>query len=675
VAGTRSTRPARVQRRAESRRAASAPPAPASPLRLVLRLRPFVWLALTLAFLTLTFIAIENRITWYLAVDQFGYLRFANDLLQGRVHHEWPPIHAIAKYLPPQTDVLVQTYIWDEGRLYSRYAPGFPIILAAWIGLFGNDAAAMLNPTLFLGLLVTLMVIQWRLARSLWRGTIAAALVVLCPTLIYLWALTATRDLSAHFFAFIGLAVLVGRGALGARGLLGAGLALGFAGSIRPDAVLYLIPASILALGRWWPERSTAVLGRWIALGALGVSLGLAPSLAFYWVATGNPFVPTQAVELKRLFVPKTPVQPAVPGVKVGYPPGWRGGTIERVQGGGLRLSNLRTTLPGNLEKIEDAYGPLLLALAGMGAVVGLYLRPAFTGAFLAYLLVAVPFFSCWARPDHRYLIGVWLVMPMLITEGAIGTLDLVHRLARLGAVTWARLLAAVVAVVTIVAYVWGDPADQLPPIPDLTALLAGLIGASLVAAACLPARRVTIAAVPLIAMALAALSGTRSMASLESRASFQRPQAMRAAATFRQAVGTNAVVITLEDVGRPMENIEYYAGVHSLYFTDLQRWRLPLRVAATMFMLNRMKPYLLIPKQGLSSWDQSQVDSLGPDLELELIADIPPNRNYDYFVAAAFHRGLPMALYRIRFPKLEAGITTWENETGKTLDINPRSP
>jgi hypothetical protein len=634
-----------------------------------------VWLALTVVFLVLTAMSIEHRITWYLAVDQFGYLRFANDLLHGHVEHDWPPMRAFAPYVRPPADVLVQTYIWNDGHIYSRYAPGFPIILAAWIGMFGNDAAHLLNPTLFLALLVTVIAIQWRLARSLWRGTIATTLVVLCPTLIHLWALTPTRDLSAHLCAFIGLAVLTGRGALGIRGLLGAGLALGFAGSIRPDAVLYLIPASILALGRWWPRRSLATLRRWTAIGALGVALGLAPSLAFYWVATGNPFVPTQGVELKRLFVPNTPVvQPKVPGARVGYPPGWRGGTLERVQGGGLRLSNLPKTLPGNLAMIQKDYGLLLLALAGLGAVVGLYLRPAFTGAFLVYLAIAIPFFSCWTRPDHRYLIGVWLIVPMLIAEGAMGTLDLVRWLARRGAVTWARVLAGGGLLLAMIAYAAGGMAGTAP-LPKVASWLLGLVGASFVAAACLPARRVATVAGPLVSVGLLWLAGQQALASTETRASFQRPQAMRAAATFRQAVLPGAVVITLEDVGRPMENIEYYAGVHSLYFTDLQRWRLPLRMAATSLILYRFKPYLLIPKRGLSAWDKKQVDSLAPDLTLELVADIPPARNYDYFVAAAFHRGLPMALYRIRFPLVEKGIADWEKRTGKTFDITGGNP
>jgi hypothetical protein len=660
----------RAQRRAEARRpAAQAVPA-ASPWRLVRRLRPVAWAALTVVFLLLTAMALEHRITWYLAVDQFGYLRFAHDLLAGRVQHDWPPARALASHLPPQTDVLVQTYIWDEGRLYSRYAPGFPIVLAAWIGLFGDDAAHLLNPAIFLAILATLMVMQWKLCRSLWRGTIVATLVVLCPTLVYLWALTPTRDLSAHLAAFLGLAILTGRGALGTRGLLAAGLALGFAGSVRPDAVLYLVPASILALGRWWRLGGWPLLRRWALTGALGVAIGLAPSLAFYWFATGNPFVPTQGVELRRLFLPADAgaAPPEPPGVKIGYPPGWRGGTIEPVQGGGLRLSNLPTTLPGNLAKIQQGYGPVLLALAAWGVVVGLYLRPAFTAAFVAYLLVAIPFFSCWTRPDHRYLIGVWLIVPMLVAEGAMGTLDLVVRLARLRAETLARAVAVVAAALLTAVYFTSGLGEQAPLL-DVSRWTTGVLVMALLVAAALPRHRVSMVAGPLLALTLVVINSTRAMASLETRASFQRPQAKRAASVFRQAVEPNAVVITTEDVGRPMENIEYYAGVHSLYLTDLERWRLSVEQASTLLIIRHFKPYLLIPKQ------DAEAAQLDPPLTAELVLDIPPQRNYDFFVAAAFHRGLPMQLYRIRWPAFEAALRHYEQTTGTKADPTGRTP
>jgi hypothetical protein len=198
---------------------------------------------------------------------------------------------------------------------------------------------------------------------------------------------------------------------------------------------------------------------------------------------------------------------------------------------------------------------------------------------------------------------------------------------------------------------------------------MTGLLVAALGAAALVPRRRVSMVAGPLLALALVVVNTTRALASLETRASFQRPQAKRAASVFRQAVEPNAVVITTEDIGRPMENIEYYAGVHSLYLTDLERWRMSIDLASMMLIVGHFKPYLLIPKQ------QSELAQVKPPLTAELVLDIPPQRNYDFFVAAAFHRGLPMQLYRIRSPALEGAVRHHEQTTGTSLDATGRTP
>src|SRR5262249_60940960 len=80
-----------------------------------------------------------------------------------------------------------------------------------------------------------------------------------------------------------------------------AGLALGWAGPIRPDAVLYLVPAACVVAARWWRERpGTRTIVRTACAGVLGVAIGLAPFLAFNWVATGSPFRPTQGMEIQN---------------------------------------------------------------------------------------------------------------------------------------------------------------------------------------------------------------------------------------------------------------------------------------------------------------------------------------------------------------------------------------
>ena len=81
------------------------------------------------------------RVSWYLAIDQFGYLTFAQDLARGRVSHPWALLDLLDSFLPigRQVDVLAQTYFWRDGALYSRYSPGYPLLLALGVQWTGWD--------------------------------------------------------------------------------------------------------------------------------------------------------------------------------------------------------------------------------------------------------------------------------------------------------------------------------------------------------------------------------------------------------------------------------------------------------------------------------------------------------------------------------------------------------
>ena len=105
----------------------------------------------------------------------------------------------------------------------------------------GDDGAHYLNGTI-LTILVLLIAFQRRVVHSRWRATAGVALVVLFPTYVHLWALTLTRDLSTHLAGLLGLFLLLPTAPL-SRSVAASGLALGFAATIRPDAILYLVPA------------------------------------------------------------------------------------------------------------------------------------------------------------------------------------------------------------------------------------------------------------------------------------------------------------------------------------------------------------------------------------------------------------------------------------------------
>jgi hypothetical protein len=601
-------------------------------------------------------IGVERKVTWYLAVDQYGYLTFANDLLHGKVFHDWPLLGALRPRLPPRIDVLSQTYVYDHGRLYCRYAPGFPLILAAWLRLFGADAAHTLNPTVFLALLGVALAYQARALGERWRALAGTTLIVLCPTFLHLWALTLVRDLAAHLAGVGGLFLLLpvarGGGLSPARTACAA-VAIGFAGSIRPDAVIYVAPAVLVAGWQWLrgrvaPRRIAAALGA----GALGLLFGLAPFFAYNYLATGNPLRPTQGMELDSL-LPTTPAGPAgtpapTADGRVGYASmAWQGGTQYGVQGGGVRLRNFSRTFPGNINLLREAYGDTLLGIAVLGALLVMVQRQALFLTAVPYCGLAVLLFSFWGRPDGRYLSGVFVFVPMLIVEGALGPADLLARLS--GRVRRGVAIAGGLAVAA--AFV---AAAFVPPIAPAGALPVLTVAVPLVAAtsilATLISRRAAAAAAPLLALGLVALTATRALSGEQRRATFQRAQMERARATVAAVVPPGSLIITTESVGRPAENIDYYSGVaQSVYLTDLRRWHLGLAEVAYRATQHGMTPYVLLPANV-----RGELLAELPHLyRAELVADIPPERAVDWFVAAAFHRGIHMELHRIHVPAI----------------------
>jgi len=594
------------------------------------------------------------KITWYLAVDQFGYLTFAHDLLHGHVFHHWRPMEAFVGRVPPRVDILAQTYVQEGDHAYCRYSPGFPLLLAAWIRLFGDDGAHYLNPTVFLTLLVVLLFLGRRLFRSWWYGLIAVAGVTLFPTYIHLWAITPTRDLAAHLAGFIGILLLapVGGRPLSPRRVAAAGIAFGYAVTTRPDAVLYAIPGTALLALRWFRERRRIPATLPIVGGAvLGVVVGLAPLLVYDWMVMGNPIRPTQGMEVQSFFekpaAPSLAPAPPAAGPKVGFPPpGWHGGNITAVQGGGLRLSNFATTFPGNVRIVRGGYSDLLLAVALVGAIVAAVRRRTLFVVAVPYSVIAFLFFSCWARPDNRYLSGVFCMLPLLIVEGSLGLVDLLRRMARGSRASVARGLAVAFAA-ALCGGVIGFPPPPYAALPGVVYTVVAVTATALVATAAFPARRATRLAAPIAAIVLTAIAITRGQASTQIRAGFQRPEMVRARETMSRLVEPGSIVVTTEDVGRPAENIEYYSGVaYAVYFTDLERWGVKVPEAAARWQKAGLKPYLLIPT---AQPDHAKMlDELRAAFDVRLVASLGARQAMDVFVAAPFHHGVPMELWRI---------------------------
>ncbi len=596
-----------------------------------------------LCVLALAAVAVETprHVSWYLAVDQFGYLSFARDLAAGRPFHDWPPIDGLRALLTMPMDVLVQTYIVDGARIYSRYSPGYPLLLAGAMTLFGTHGAIYLNVAVLMGLVAVLYLLGRRLLGEPMAAAAAVGLILVCPTLVPMWARSPLRDLPAHLAALGGLALVIAAadaGTASRRWLLG-GVALGYAMTIRPDAFLYL-PSAALAAVVVWRRRGTPLARLARPAGALvaGLVLGLSPLLAYNAAIGGNPFLAAQSVEARDFFDgAPTPDREAT----------YRGTSSEPVSGGGLRLGNLPSSLPANVGVLRAAYGDVLLAVAAVGAIAAVRAGTLLGVVAVSYAVLGLLFFSCWVHADARYLVGVLLCVALLIAAGARTLCDAVERRARRRTAAVVALLLAVLAVVVLVSgttwLAWGNPAAPARLVAG-AAVLAALVWSATPA---VRRRALAPAVLGTVAVLLVALLLGRALVWHGEPALFREGEMLRARRTLQGLVAPGSVVITAEDVGRPVENIEFWSdGVHAVYLTDLIRWQTSIADVVAALRTRERTTYLLLPPQ-------REVDELLQGLAADgvpstLVRALPASEALAIFVGSPAHRGIPLNLYRL---------------------------
>jgi len=481
--------------------------------------------------------------TWYLASDQFAFMTFADDLARGKVFHDPGTVETLAgPGLPREAaaDAYYQTYIFRDGRLYSRYPPGYPLLLAA-VGLVGGESARhWLNPVLYLVLIVVL----GRLAARLVDGApwVAAATtmwaVLVIPVEVHYWGITIARDLPAHLLAL--LAVL--------RALSSApvscGLLLGLAATIRPDAALWAIPAG-LAFPRT-ARTVPVVLG-----GGLAFALGLVPLLAYNTITQGHPLAFTQGSEFRGFF------QSALGG------PAFFADGVSFVSGGGFRLKNFPDTFPAHVRYLAASFGVFLWIATGF-LVVAAVRREMIARVLGSYVVIGLLFYSCWGHGDPRYLVGVSL---SLIVTASVGLLRNARWLGDATASTSRRLVALIViaGALALGGFLPRDPARGLTALERTTA-----VGLVVAAATSFVGARALATLVP--ALAFAGFGIARILASEGTPDTFRAADVARARAAIEAVVPPGSLVLTSPALGRPAENWTYYTDVDAHYVGELER-------------------------------------------------------------------------------------------------------
>ena len=542
--------------------------------------------------LVVTARGLERRTTWYLASDQFAFLTFADDLRHGRVFHDPGALAALAAKMPRDqtSDALYQTYLWRDGRLYSRYPPGFPLLLAAAGTLGGERGMHLLNPLLYLVLAAGLALFTWSLlpgaAITAAAGAAAPWALLVIPTDVHYWGITVARDLPAHLLALGALAAA----SSGRFGL--AGLALGLACSVRPDAVLYSLSLGAVALVVRPAPRS-------LVRGSVAFVAGIVPLLAYNTITQGSPLAFTQGMEFRQLMG-------AAPGRAVASTVG----DAPLVAGGGFRLRNLPRVLPQNLRYLAAAFGPFLVP--AVGVLLRELRRRTVAGAALApYLGGSILFYSCWGHGDARYLMGAALLLLVLTAIGTTAWCAAVaDRSRRAG--TRMALLALTLAVVMAAPRVFpGQPQRR----PLELAVGAGTLVVG--AAALVPPLGSTAGAIaPFVAaLAFAGVGLARIATGSGTRDPFQEPQVGRARASLEALVPAGAVVITSPALGRPAENVTHYTHAAAYYEGEVTMSGTTLAAATRTLLESGRRVYLLLPADGrapLASDRLTEVARLG---------------------------------------------------------------
>jgi len=511
--------------------------------------------------------------TWYLASDQFAFLTFADDLRSGTVFHDDSALALIQPH--PRAnwtyDALAQTYYWRDGRLFTRYPPGFPALLALAGAVFGEGGQHALNPVLYLVTLVVLAVLTWTLVRErseeLGLGAAVAAmwLMLLLPTRMHLWGITVARDLPAHLLALLALL------AAARRAPVWSAVALGLACTVRPDAAIYLSSVgAIFALVRPAPRR--------LLMAAAAFAICASPVLVYNFAVEGNPFRFTQGAEFRDL-LGALPAEDGIVRVAASILP----------SGGAFQISNLPTTMPGNAIYLLTAFG-WFSGFVVFAVGWGLRHQRLLVAALVPYAVVAFVFYSCWSHPDARYLAGV---AACLVPLAAVGAVVVCTGVARAGAV--GRLLALLLAAVPLARALGVAPG--LIPAPGRAGVVTAIAIVVLAVFGWLPGlatRRSRLGALA-PAIAFGVLGIVLVVRSRGARDPFQYPQVERAREVVREMMPAGSLVVTTTTLGRPAENLRHYSDVEAFYAEELPLLRINADVAMVYFALDGRRVFYLL--------------------------------------------------------------------------------
>ncbi len=208
------------------------------------------------------------------ASDSYGYVSQARLWLNGRLQVEQPMLRDLPAGVPPETFVPLAYRLSSDGTaIVPVYAPGYPMVMAAFEGVGGPSAVYAVMPLLGgVAVWCTYLLGAQLVAPAV--GLIAALLLATSPSVLFIANHSPMSDIPA--MAWWVLALVLGRSPSAGWALL-SGIAAGAAILTRPN----LVPLAVIvgALPIWLARRHAGRAGA-VRSAALFAAGPLAASLA-----------------------------------------------------------------------------------------------------------------------------------------------------------------------------------------------------------------------------------------------------------------------------------------------------------------------------------------------------------------------------------------------------------
>ena len=370
---------------------------------------------------------------YYLAVgsDQYEVIRFAQDLAGGSIFRSHPVFDLVKDRAEEKQlySIHYGGYLLRDGRIFCKYAIGYPLVLAGFILLSGLPGAFFANFIIYSALLLVIykLGVLYFSERPDCRPLALGASLLFFLLIDQVWKLSVTPhgDVASLLCLTAGVYFLV-RAFREEPGpaigwIVPAGLLLGFSVTIRTPNILMLLPAGLYSLIRLIKKKRPGRIAAVLVIAALAVGVGITPALYQNYSVNGSIWKPPQSHEIH--------LETVTDAVREGEEA--EGSAIIRFvrrvpeiltkRTSGWGIGNIHAAIRPMLFHLLVAYGPLFGFLFIYGLVKN-WKKVETRLLFLPIITTFLIFYSGWVRPLERYLIPLYPFMTIIIM-GAVGSL------------------------------------------------------------------------------------------------------------------------------------------------------------------------------------------------------------------------------------------------------------